>query len=175
MVLIGTNPHLRSRSRHQVFRIDHSTQPEVRLVSVGYVMQLPLLLFVFGCVLVPESVSTTSQHLMSSIPTFPRRFFSLLYWQTYSSSGCCQPDSTREVFHNIPIHLEHGACPILIARLVLAFHAEVIQLPLQRVRMRWQWSHALLTLLLTAAELLRSILEISSTVGSIVAMSTGGT
>lgn len=66
-------------------------QPEVRLVFVGCAMQLPLPLFVFGYVLVPESVSTTSQHLVSSMPTFPRRFFSLLYWQTYSSSNGCQP------------------------------------------------------------------------------------
>jgi hypothetical protein len=138
LVLIATSPHLQSQSRHQVFRIDHSTQLEVRLASVGCVMQLPLPLFVFGCVLVPESVSTASQHSMSSMLTFPRRFFSLLYWQTYSSSECRQPGSTREVFYSIPIHLEHGACPTMTTRLVLAFHAEVIQLPLQRVRMRWQ-------------------------------------
>jgi|SRR5690242_5679445 len=44
-------------------------------------------------------------------PTFPRRFFSLLYWQTYSSSTSCQSGSNRKVDHEVPMHLEHGACP----------------------------------------------------------------
>lgn len=45
--------------------------------------------------------------------------------------------------------------------------------PLHLVRILWQWSHARLTLLLTGAELLRSSLGISTTVGSIVVMLSG--
>jgi len=59
--------------------------------------------------------------------TFPRRFFSRLYWQTYSSS----------------MQREHGAWPLHL------------------VRIRWQWSHARLTLRLTGAEPRRSSLGVS--------------
>jgi hypothetical protein len=40
--------------------------------------------------------------------------------------------------------------------------------PLHLVRIRWQWSHARLTLRLTGAEPLRSCFEISALAGSMV-------
>ncbi len=113
-------------------------QLEVRLVTGGYEMQLPLLPFVSGCVLVPESVSAAPQQRVMIITTFPRRFFSLLYWQTYSSSESCQQGSNRKAVHEIPMHLEHGACPTTSRSVSFCFPQEVAQLPLQRVRMRWQ-------------------------------------
>ena len=57
-----------------------------------------------------------SQHreptLHDEHPTFPLRFFSRLYWQTYSSSLSCQSDSRKQVIHKVPIHLEHGDWPV---------------------------------------------------------------
>lgn len=53
----------------------------------------------------------------------------------------------------VPIQREHGACPLHL------------------VRIRWQWSHALLTLRFTRVEPLRSGLPISTAAGSIVGMS----
>jgi hypothetical protein len=41
------------------------------------------------------------QELRTKMPTFPRRFFSLLYWQTYSSSTYCQPGCKWKVTREI--------------------------------------------------------------------------
>jgi hypothetical protein len=82
------------------------------------------------------SATQNTLKLTGQLPrTFPRLFFSRLYWQTYSSS----------------MQREHGDCPLHL------------------VRMRWQWSHARLTLRLTGAEPLRSCLGMSTAVESIVA------
>ena len=85
-----------------------------------------------------EILDATPEHPKLSGPlrrTFPRLFFSRLYWQTYSSS----------------MQREQGDCPLHL------------------VRMRWQWSHARLTLRLTGAEPLRSCFGMSAAAGSIVA------